>query len=140
MDTHTIYIVKKKGAGQQRHNTTTVSICALHATVVITDNPAMHQTCLAVSTGMANDTPSAAMAFIFAMPTTSPLRFTNGPPLLPCGRCLSNPALDTTTQAHIQAVQVLSSMHTSSNVHLLIKFQHQACLPHHSAFFFQGRH
>lgn len=40
-------------------------------------------TCLAVSMGMAKDTPSATTAFMEDMPTTSPSRFTRGPPELP---------------------------------------------------------
>ena len=40
-------------------------------------------TCLAVSMGMAKETPSAVSAFMEEMPTTSPARFTRGPPELP---------------------------------------------------------
>ncbi len=39
--------------------------------------------CFAVSMGMAKDTPSATTAFMDDMPTTSPSRFTRGPPELP---------------------------------------------------------
>lgn len=40
-------------------------------------------TCLAVSIGMAKETPSAVSAFIDEIPTTSPARLTSGPPELP---------------------------------------------------------
>ena len=39
--------------------------------------------CFAVSMGMAKETPSATTAFMEDMPTTSPSRFTRGPPELP---------------------------------------------------------
>lgn len=41
-------------------------------------------TALTASMGMANDTPSADIAFMLLMPTTAPSRSTRGPPELPC--------------------------------------------------------